>query len=376
MERILILAPHTDDAELGCGGTIAFLKEAGKQVYIASFSIARESLPSDASPDLLTEEFKNAMHMLGIPKENLRIYDYPVRRLTAFRQELLESLIALKKELKPDTVFLPSEHDVHQDHHVVYAEGLRAFKDITILGYELPWSHITYRAQAFMPLQVNHLKQKWLALQAYKSQIALGRPYFDWDFINGLARVRGVQIKMQFAESFEVVRINLGSQIGKLVIDNKREKFQILPLTSDDAKLRGKQLIELGRDLAWENWKLDNFLQELPDKWVMSSYAVDQMNQPIGYLIASVKGGAAHIHRIIVAPTWRSKKLGTALIRNLEEQIQKFNLARITLKVDVKNYSAIGFYCKLNFEVAAIYKEDNLLLMQKTVNGDEKAISR
>ena len=149
-----------------------------------------------------------------------------------------------------------------------------------------------------------------------------------------------------------------------------------MPLTLDDVTLRGKQLIELGRDFVWGNWKLDNFLQELPDKWVMSSYAVDQMNQPIGYLIASVKGGAAHIHRIIVAPTWRSKKLGTALIRNLEEQIQKFNLARITLKVDVKNYSAIGFYCKLNFEVAAIYKEDNLLLMQKTVNGDEKAISR
>jgi LmbE family N-acetylglucosaminyl deacetylase len=124
---------------------------------------------------------------------------------------VLDNLIELRKKFNPDTVFLPSEHDLHQDHQVLNVEGLRAYKDLTVLGYELPWNHITYRAQAFVPLTEEHLQLKWRALQEYKSQIALKRPYFEWGFIEGLARVRGMQIKALYAESFEVVRINFGS---------------------------------------------------------------------------------------------------------------------------------------------------------------------
>ena len=45
IQTVLILAPHTDDAELGCGGTIARFLEEGKKIYVAAFSTARASLP-------------------------------------------------------------------------------------------------------------------------------------------------------------------------------------------------------------------------------------------------------------------------------------------------------------------------------------------
>jgi LmbE family N-acetylglucosaminyl deacetylase len=207
IQRILVLAPHTDDAELGCGGALSRFLEEGIEIYLAAFSTAEESLPPGASPTTLKEEYLEAMRTLGIPRENTYVYDYPVRRLSYHRQEVLDELIRLRREVRPEMILLPSGSDVHQDHQTLYAEGLRAFKDITIWGYELPWNHITFSSQAFVTLGPRHLEKKWKALQAYRSQIQMGRPYFTREFLEGLARVRGVQIKTEYAESFEVIRI-------------------------------------------------------------------------------------------------------------------------------------------------------------------------
>lgn len=206
-KRVLVLAPHTDDAELGCGGTIARLVEEGADVHVAAFSTAEESLPEGYPPDTLRIEFIDAMPMLGVSVDNLHVYTFPVRKLSYHRQEVLEELIALRKVILPDIVFIPSGQDLHQDHQVVHAEGLRAFKDISLLGYELPWNHISFSAQAFYCLDKRHIIQKWQALQAYRSQMELGRLYFSEEFLLGLARVRGTQVKHAYAEAFEVLRL-------------------------------------------------------------------------------------------------------------------------------------------------------------------------
>lgn len=208
-KTVLVLAPHTDDAELGCGASIARFVEEGSNVFVVTFSSAEESLPVVAPKDLLKQEFYKAIPLLGVKKENTVVYDYQVRRLSYFRQEVLEEMIKLKKQIQPDMVLLPSGQDVHQDHQVIYMEGLRAFKDNTILGYELPWNHVTFSTQAFIVVEEHHLDKKYLALNEYKSQMELERPYFTRDFIFGLARVRGTQIKEKYAEAFEVIRIKI-----------------------------------------------------------------------------------------------------------------------------------------------------------------------
>lgn len=208
-KRVLVLAPHTDDAELGCGGSIARMVEEGTSVFVIAFSKAEESVPEGAPKDILEQEFRRAMPRLGIPNENLYVLDYQVRRLNYRRQDVLEDLVRLRREIGPDLVLLPSGNDLHQDHQVVYAEGLRAFKDMSILGYELPWNHVSFSAQAFITLERRHVDAKWNALQAYESQLSLGRPYFAAEFLLGLASVRGTQVKSQYAEAFEVVRVKL-----------------------------------------------------------------------------------------------------------------------------------------------------------------------
>jgi N-acetylglucosamine malate deacetylase 1 len=205
-QRLLVLAPHTDDAELGCGGTIARLLDEGLDIHVAAFSTAEESLQEGSPPDLLKREFLESTTVLGIEASKRTVYDYPVRRLSYHRQEVLEDLVKLGKEFSPEIVFVPSGSDVHQDHQVLYAEAVRAFRRITLWGYELPWNHISFAAQAFVTLERRHLERKWQALLSYKSQIDMKRNYFTPEFIEGLARVRGAQVGAELAEAFEVVR--------------------------------------------------------------------------------------------------------------------------------------------------------------------------
>jgi LmbE family N-acetylglucosaminyl deacetylase len=72
--------------------------------------------------------------------------------------------------LEPDAVFQPSLHDIHQDHQVIAAEGLRAFKRTTILGYEIPWNNFDFAYQAYFALERTHLERKVAALEKYASQ--------------------------------------------------------------------------------------------------------------------------------------------------------------------------------------------------------------
>ncbi|MDY7001965.1 MAG: PIG-L family deacetylase, partial [Thermodesulfobacteriota bacterium] len=154
--------------------------------------------------DALKVEVKNATKKLGIDPENLFIFDYEVRKLSYVRQEVLEDLVRIKKRINPDLVFMPSLRDIHQDHSIVAAEGLRAFKDRTILGYELIWNNLSFDTSCFIRLKRKHVEKKAEALAEYDSQS--GKAYMSAEFVLSLARTRGVQIGAEFAECFEVVR--------------------------------------------------------------------------------------------------------------------------------------------------------------------------
>jgi len=192
-KKILVLAPHTDDGELGCGGTIARYIGKGYHVKYVAFS---SPLPE------LEGELHNATSILGI--KDVTVLDFPIRRFNGVRQDILELLYGLWNDYDPTIVFLPSKNDVHQDHHVIYQEGLRAFKKTKMLSYELPWNNIEFMGQYFVPIAGKHLEKKLLALKEYKTQ--KDRDYFQVDFIKSLAKVRGVQMGKEYAECFEVVR--------------------------------------------------------------------------------------------------------------------------------------------------------------------------
>lgn len=203
-KKIFILAPHTDDGELGCGGSISRMIEEGAVVYYIAFSTADQSVPSEFPSNQLEIEVRHATQKLGILPEHLFIYNYEVRKLNYVRQEILESLIKLRKDIDPDIIFIPSTRDIHQDHSTVAHEAVRAFKTKTLYGYELIWNNIDFKTNAFIVLQERHVMKKIEALQEYKTQA--GKDYLNSDFIRSLAVVRGTQIGKPFAEAFELIR--------------------------------------------------------------------------------------------------------------------------------------------------------------------------
>lgn len=204
MEKVLVLAPHTDDGEIGCGGTIARSVEEGAAVYYVAFSTARSSVRGEFPENVLETEVRKATAVLGIPEERLILFDYPVRRFPAHRQEILDDLIRLREELQPELVFVPSPADIHQDHQVIAREGLRAFKRHTLLGYEEPWNNVVFETRCFVSLEKRHIEKKIEALRCYESQQHRG--YLDAEFLRSLAVTRGTQVEGGYAEAFEVLR--------------------------------------------------------------------------------------------------------------------------------------------------------------------------
>jgi len=207
MTNILILSPHTDDAELGCGGGIAKFVEEGHEILWVVFSTAEDSLPEGLPTDTLKDEFFGVIKGLGLKEENYSVFNFKVRNLHEHRQEILEELINIRAGFNPHIAVGPSLNDFHQDHQVVANEMIRAFKTTSsIICYELPWNHVTFNTQLFVKLKEEHIVKKCEMLKNYKSQLQKEKTYFSDEFIYGLAKTRGVQCNSEYAEAFEVIR--------------------------------------------------------------------------------------------------------------------------------------------------------------------------
>ncbi|MBN8650217.1 MAG: hypothetical protein J0L67_02255 [Cytophagales bacterium] len=200
-KTIFAIAPHVDDVELGAGGTIYQLGKTNEVYYIGL------SLPPLVNNDTLLSEFHNSAAILGIKPDHVILKSYDPRNLFDVRMEILQFFYDLNKQYKPDLVFIPNSKDIHQSHEVVFAEGRRAFKYSSILGYELPWNSFDFKMDVFIELNKESVEAKVKAINAYETQKS--RMFFSNDIVGDLARVRGKQIGKEFAECFEVIRMIL-----------------------------------------------------------------------------------------------------------------------------------------------------------------------
>jgi N-acetylglucosamine malate deacetylase 1 len=203
-KTVLVLAPHTDDGEFGCGGTISKLASQGSRVIYAAFSAAEQSVLPHLPKDILRHEVKTATQTLGVRPEDCLVFDFEVRKFPEQRQAILDTMIRIGKDYQPNMVFLPSPNDTHQDHNVIAHEGFRAFKRTTMLGYEIPWNNLEFRTSCFFSLSPEQISKKIKALKCYQSQVH--RSYASEEFLKSLAITRGTQIGEKYAEVFEVIR--------------------------------------------------------------------------------------------------------------------------------------------------------------------------
>ena len=202
-KRILVLSPHTDDGEIGAGGSLARFLREGAEVHYVAFSYCEESTPVGYEKGCLKDECIAAIGSLGISDFN--ILNYPVRNFDKFRQDILEFMIDLRRDYNPDLVFTPASTDCHQDHRVIYEESVRAFKSITMFGYIFPWNSLSTKPNVAIDLQESDALAKLTALSFYRSQA--NRPYFSEESIMAQLIASGTFVGAPRAETFECIRL-------------------------------------------------------------------------------------------------------------------------------------------------------------------------
>ncbi len=198
-KTVLAIAPHIDDVELGAGATIHHLAKDNRVHYVGL------SLPPLVEREVFMAEFRESAACLGLDPARMILRDNDPRNLFDARSDILQLFYDLNKELKPDLVLIPNSNDIHQSHEVVFAEARRAFKYLTMLGYELPWNCIEFSMDVFLEVTKEDVDAKVAAINAYKTQKS--RVFFSNDIVGDLARVRGKQVGRQYAECFELVRL-------------------------------------------------------------------------------------------------------------------------------------------------------------------------
>jgi LmbE family N-acetylglucosaminyl deacetylase len=195
---VLCLGAHSDDIEIGAGGTLlawiargvlldvhwCVLSAPGQRGEEAAAS-ARAFLEGAARTTVELKEFRDGY--------------FPVEReaIKSWMQEL-------SQRVRPDIVLTHKEDDAHQDHRLVRELAWNAFRDHLMLEYEIPkWDGDLGRANLYVPLPASLMERKLALLHAHFAT-QRGKDWFDAETFRSLARLRGMECRApeRYAEGF------------------------------------------------------------------------------------------------------------------------------------------------------------------------------
>ncbi|UOX39975.1 N-acetyl-alpha-D-glucosaminyl L-malate deacetylase 1 [Vibrio phage V-YDF132] len=222
MKKAVVISPHFDDMEFGCGGYIQALKEKGYEVfsYVVCSADMKIRLSDDIlSPDIRVQEGAEAAAILGV-NPNITVMGAPYNNLYANALEHVVGFVERAlKEHEPDLLFIPLP-SFHQDHQAVFQACMAALRPtavwqgLKVLAYEYPmieWGRTEPMGQiqgaAYHHLSEEALATKIEAISCHKSQV-----HGKEDSITGnegvkaLARLRGLECGYDYAEKFYVVK--------------------------------------------------------------------------------------------------------------------------------------------------------------------------
>ena len=199
-KRVLFLGAHPDDIELGCG---ALLHHIVRHTDVLCVTLS----DNQQNPDLenVREEHYDSMGVLGVPKEKIVLGPFTTRVFPETRQEILEYFLKLRREFNPDLIFVHSRQDVHQDHLTMTDEALRAFRGITVLGFDVVRSSYGFFPHFLVEVTEEDVNKKIEALSKYETY--RDRYYFNRDLTRSIMVRHGALAERPFAEGFDILRI-------------------------------------------------------------------------------------------------------------------------------------------------------------------------
>ena len=199
-KRVLFLGAHPDDIELGCG---ALLHHIVHQTDVLCVTLS-DNQRNPELQDVKGEHFES-MAVLGVPKEKVIFGPFTTRIFPDSRQDILEYFLKIRRDFKPDLIFTHSKQDVHQDHNTMTDEALRAFRGITVLGFDVVRSSYGFFPNFLVEVTEEDVNKKIEALSKYETY--RDRYYFNSELTRSIMVRHGALAERQFAEGFDILRI-------------------------------------------------------------------------------------------------------------------------------------------------------------------------
>jgi LmbE family N-acetylglucosaminyl deacetylase len=199
-KKVLFLGAHPDDIEIGCG---ALIHHIVTQTEILCVTLS----DNQQNPDLknVKGEHLRSMKVLGVPEEKIVFGPFTTRVFPDARQEILEYFLKLRREFQPDLIFVHSKQDVHQDHLTMTDEALRAFRGITVLGFDVVRSSYGFFPHFLVEVTEEDVEKKIKALSEYETY--RDRYYFNSELTRAIMLRHGALAERPFAEGFDILRI-------------------------------------------------------------------------------------------------------------------------------------------------------------------------
>jgi LmbE family N-acetylglucosaminyl deacetylase len=186
---VLCLGAHSDDIEIGIGGTVLQWLSEGAELDVVWCVLSavgpRKSEASASAADFLS----------GAERSRVELHAFRDGYFPAQSAELKTYFEEMKTRINPDVIFTHRHDDAHQDHREICRHTWNTFRDHMIFEYEVPkWDGDVGRPNLYVPLQEGVMARKVELLnQHFLTQ--RGRHWFDEETFRGLARLRGMECR-------------------------------------------------------------------------------------------------------------------------------------------------------------------------------------
>jgi LmbE family N-acetylglucosaminyl deacetylase len=216
---VLAIGAHSDDIEIGAGGTLLSLA-ASEPGLIARYVVLT------GTPERQLEARAAAEAFLPGADLQVSLHDLPEGRLPAAWARVKDVLEDVAQTCSPDLILAPSVADAHQDHRTIAEIVPTVFRDQLYLAYEIPkWDGDFARPSTYVPLSVETARCKVELLhKCYPSQH--GRDWWDDEVFLGLARLRGMECRAPYAEAFTCAKSVI---VGQAQQSGSTEEARELP---------------------------------------------------------------------------------------------------------------------------------------------------
>lgn len=217
-KAILVVAAHTDDEALGCGGTIARHVAEGDQVHLLFMTdgVGAREIVDDAAK-LRQKSAQQAAQVLGVSSSTY--LNFPDNRMDSIALlDIVKEIEAKIQAIQPQVIYTHHLGDLNIDHQITHKAVLTAcrpqpnFCVKEIYAFEVlsatEWN--SANTQSFIPnvfIDIsNYLPIKMQALQAYADEMREAPHSRSYEHIEVLAKHRGYMVGVEAAEGFMLVR--------------------------------------------------------------------------------------------------------------------------------------------------------------------------